>query len=102
MTMPDERSRALLGANQFLQDLLDPKTTPGVPRVVRERARLVLRHYPTPFDLSRIATAQAAALAGALVGVLASERSHRSLPPALLDAEVFESEMKRQSERLRG
>ena len=46
MTLPDERRRAIEAAGEFLLALQDPKQTPRVPRVVRRRARAVLRHYP--------------------------------------------------------
>ena len=55
MTLPDERYRALKCAEQFMLDLCDPSKTPKVPRSVRERARGILRHYPTKFDIDRIA-----------------------------------------------
>jgi hypothetical protein len=34
---------------------LDPKKTPRVPRLIRQDARNLLRHYPTEFDMSMIA-----------------------------------------------
>ena len=51
MTIPAERTRAVLYAQEFLRDLLDPQKTPRVPRVIRDRARRVLRHYPGKVDL---------------------------------------------------
>lgn len=39
-------------------DLLDSRKTPRVPRAVRDRARSVLRHYPGPFDMQRVAAAR--------------------------------------------
>lgn len=51
MTLPDERSRAVRSAREFLYALLDPKATPKVPRAVRQRASRVLRHYPGEFDM---------------------------------------------------
>lgn len=51
MTIPVERTRAVLAAKDFMYDLLNPKATPKVPRAVRERALRVLRHYPGKFDL---------------------------------------------------
>jgi hypothetical protein len=47
MTIPSERSRAIGHAHQFMRDLLDPKKTPRVPKAVRRRALMVLRHYPS-------------------------------------------------------
>jgi hypothetical protein len=55
MTLPDERYRALKWAEQFLQDLQDPKSTPRVPRHIRQRARSVLRHYPGEYYIDEIA-----------------------------------------------
>jgi len=48
MTMPSERTRALVDTKRFLEDLLDPRLTPRVPARIRTRARCLLRHYPTP------------------------------------------------------
>jgi len=57
MTIPYERTRALVYTLRFLQDLQDPAATPGVPRSVRERARALERHYPTlaAMDLAHLA-----------------------------------------------
>ena len=55
MTLPDERYRALKNGEQFLLDLCDPKVTPKVPSQVRDRARSILRHFPTKFDIECIA-----------------------------------------------
>ena len=57
MTLPDERYRAVLQAEDFLRDLLDSSKTPRVPREIRDRARSVLRHYPSKWDMDRAATA---------------------------------------------
>ena len=57
MTMPDERSRAIKYAREFLRDLLDSKQTPKVPRAIRERALRVLRHFPGEYDMSEAARA---------------------------------------------
>jgi len=57
MTLPDERYRAINYARQFLQELLDPKKTPGVPAVIRSQAGAVLRHYPNQYDLDQLAAA---------------------------------------------
>ncbi|CAN7411770.1 BPSL0761 family protein [Duganella sp. LjRoot269] len=53
--MPDERTRALLAAGEFLAELLNPLKTPGVPEVIREYALYVLRHYPARIDVEIIA-----------------------------------------------
>ena len=47
MTLPVERKHAVKNTEQFLLSLCDPKQTPRVPREVRDRARSLLRHYPT-------------------------------------------------------
>ncbi len=51
MTTPSERTRAVLFTERFLLDLTNPKVSPRVPKPVRERARMLLRHYPNKFDL---------------------------------------------------
>ena len=56
MTLPDERYRAVLAAERLLKDLCDSSSTPRVPRAVRDRARSVLRHYPSKWDMDRAAT----------------------------------------------
>ena len=37
MTVPFERTRALISAKEFLEAMLDPKATPRTPRWMRER-----------------------------------------------------------------
>ena len=53
MTLPDERFRSVIAAKNFMNDLLDPKKTPRVPKEVRQRAYSILRHYPSYWDLER-------------------------------------------------
>lgn len=56
MTLPDERYRAIQQAGDFLLRLAaHPKKTPGVPRDIRNEAFSILRHYPGPYDLTRLA-----------------------------------------------
>lgn len=55
MTLPDERYRALKQGKKLLEELCDPGKTPRVPALVRDRARGVLRHYPSEYELERIA-----------------------------------------------
>jgi hypothetical protein len=55
MTLPDERYRALRHTRQFLTDLQDRTIYPRVPRSVRAEAYRLLRHYPTEYDLERLA-----------------------------------------------
>jgi len=54
MTLPDERYRAVMQTQQFLQRLAGGKY-PRVPKTVREEARHMLRHYPTNWELQRAA-----------------------------------------------
>ncbi len=54
MTLPDERYRAVQNTRRFLQDLMDPKKTPKIPRTIREQAYAMLRHYPNDYDLDRL------------------------------------------------
>lgn len=55
MTLPDERYRALKMGKKLLEELCDPGKTPRVPGIVRERARGVLRHYPSEYELEKMA-----------------------------------------------
>jgi hypothetical protein len=55
MTVPMERTNAVVWTEQFLLDLLDPKKTPRVPKNIRDQARHLLRHYPTKFHMDQIA-----------------------------------------------
>ncbi len=55
MTLPYERYRALLAAREFLLDLLHSQKTPRVPSEVRNRAYDVLRHFPTAYEIDKIA-----------------------------------------------
>lgn len=57
MTVPSERTRALIHTYELLRRLQDPKETPRVPRWLRGHAKALLRHYP---DYSSIALAHKA------------------------------------------
>ena len=57
MTLPDERYRAVLQAEEFLRAIADPTITKRVPKEIRQRARGVLRHYPSAWELDRVAIA---------------------------------------------
>ena len=50
MTLPNERTNAILNTRQFLLNLLDPKKTPKVPKKIRKEAYYLLKHYPNTFD----------------------------------------------------
>ena len=58
MTLPDERYRSVVETRRFLLDLLNPQLTPRVPRLVRDTARSMLRHYPSDWDLQQAAAAR--------------------------------------------
>ena len=51
MTLPDERYRSVVQTRRFLLDLCNPEHTPRVPKLVRETARSMLRHYPSDYDM---------------------------------------------------
>jgi hypothetical protein len=55
MTLPIERTFAVLNVEQFLKDLRDPKKYPRVPKVVREEASRLLKHYPSRYNMRYIA-----------------------------------------------
>ncbi len=55
MTLPDERYRSIMQAKRLLEELMDPKMTPRVAAGIRDRARGVLRHYPSEYDMRRAA-----------------------------------------------
>ena len=55
MTVPVERTNAVIWTERFLYDLLDPKKTPRVPKDIRQRAHHLLRHYPSKLDMDMIA-----------------------------------------------
>jgi hypothetical protein len=49
MTMPHERTRAVLCTRDFLESIARPSS--GVPEAIRFHAQALLRHYPTEADL---------------------------------------------------
>ena len=51
MTLPDERYRAVIQTRRFLFDLCNTQHTPRVPKLVRETARAMLRHYPNESEM---------------------------------------------------
>ena len=55
MTLPDERYRAVVQTRRFLLDLCNSQHTPRVPKLVRDTARSMLRHYPSDWDMTRAA-----------------------------------------------
>ena len=57
MTVPSERTQAVLRTRRFLMDLADPKVTPRIPLRLRRQALSLLKHLPTGADLSKAAQA---------------------------------------------
>jgi len=55
MTLPDERYRAVVQTRIFLFDICNPKHTPGIPKLIRDTARSMLRHYPDEYDMRKTA-----------------------------------------------
>jgi hypothetical protein len=55
MTLPDERFRSLKQGKKLLEELCDPGKTPRVPSIIRDRARGILRHFPSDYDLDQMA-----------------------------------------------
>jgi hypothetical protein len=51
MTLPFERTNAVLNTKQFLLDLMDSRLTPKIPKEIRHKARSLLKHYPSAMDL---------------------------------------------------
>jgi len=54
MTMPSERTRAVLNTEQFLIKLCIPSQSPRVPKAIREEARRLLKHYPSRYNMQYI------------------------------------------------
>jgi hypothetical protein len=57
MTLPDERYRSIRITAQLLTDLCNSRTTPRVPREIRQRAAQCLRHFPGDWDLQQLESA---------------------------------------------
>ena len=55
MTLPDERYRAVVQTRRFLLDLCNPQHTPRIPKLIRDTARSMLRHYPDDYDMKKTA-----------------------------------------------
>lgn len=51
MTLPDERYRSLVQTKKFLYSLLNSSETPRVPKIIRQQAHGLLRHWPDDFHL---------------------------------------------------
>ena len=63
MTLPYERKNAVLNTQRFLLDLSNPRITPRIPKEIRDRARSLLKHYPTDLYMEE-ASNQAPAVFG--------------------------------------
>jgi len=59
MTLPDERYRAVVQTRRFLLDLCNPQHTPRVPKIIRDTARSMLRHYPDDYDMKKVSQTSA-------------------------------------------
>ena len=57
MTLPDERYRAVVQTRRFLLDLCNTQHTPRVPKLIRDTARSMLRHYPSDWEMQTAARA---------------------------------------------
>jgi hypothetical protein len=55
MTLPDERYRAVIQTRRFLLDLTNPQHTPRLPKLIRQTAASMLRHYPNEWDMEIVA-----------------------------------------------
>lgn len=53
MTIPFERTRALVQTKELLRDLQDPKKTPRIPKALRARAQALERHFPTLMNIEQ-------------------------------------------------
>lgn len=53
MTLPYERTLAVLAAHRYLIRMMNPKATPRVSKKLREEARQILKHMPNALDLER-------------------------------------------------
>jgi hypothetical protein len=55
MTMPNERTRSLIWAGEFLRELLDSDINPGLSERTKSQAIAVLRHYPSLSEIESLA-----------------------------------------------
>jgi hypothetical protein len=54
MTMPTERTRAVMQTKAFLLELQNTTKSPGFPENVRQEAHRLLRHYPDAGHLDSV------------------------------------------------
>jgi len=50
MTTTEQKVMAITLTREFLRDIINPKATPRVPKVIRTRARELMKHYPWGVD----------------------------------------------------
>jgi hypothetical protein len=55
MTLPIERTNAVLNTEKFLLKLCIPNQSPRIPKAIREEARRLLKHYPSKYNMKHIA-----------------------------------------------
>lgn len=72
MTLPYERTRAVLATKDFLCDLMNSKKTPRIPKEIRQRASACLRHFPTSFEMEIISEREDKAESGTLYKIFGS------------------------------
>jgi hypothetical protein len=53
MTIPFERTRALLQTRELLRQLKSPSETRRIPRWLREQAKALATHFPTYADVEQ-------------------------------------------------
>jgi hypothetical protein len=54
MTITIEEKQALFNTMRLLYELADSTKTPNVPKPVRDKAIVCLKHFPTPVRLDEI------------------------------------------------
>jgi hypothetical protein len=55
MTTAEDRYRSLKQGKKLLEELCDPGKTPRVPSIIRDRARGILRHFPSDYEIDQLA-----------------------------------------------
>lgn len=75
MTMPSERTRALIWAGGLLIDLARDRT---LPVSIRRRAVVIARHFPTVEDVELMADDTPTVLLGPMLGAVEEEWKHES------------------------
>lgn len=75
MTMPSERTRALIWAGGLLIELARDRT---LPVSLRRRAVMIARHFPTVEDIELMADSMPSASLGCMLGAVEEEWKHES------------------------